>query len=76
MVMCPKDVNGMANIEDPDQTAPRGAVQFGSALFAMTMSVRKTYVHYSTLFSSKQEGFILITAINLVKFCRHLKLKS
>ena len=28
------DVNGIANSEDPDQTAPLGAVWSGSALFA------------------------------------------
>ena len=26
MVSCPKNANGIANSEDPDQTAPRGAV--------------------------------------------------
>ena len=30
------DANGIANSEDPDQTAPLGAVWFGSALFALT----------------------------------------
>ena len=29
-----KDANGKANSEDPDQTAPLGAVLSGSALFA------------------------------------------
>ena len=32
--MSPKDVDGMANSVDPDQTAPLGAVWSGSALFA------------------------------------------
>ena len=32
----PKDVDGMANSVDPDQTAPLGAVWSGSALFAQT----------------------------------------
>ena len=31
-----KDANGKANSEDPDQTAPQGAVCSGSALFAQT----------------------------------------
>ena len=31
--MCPNDADGMANSEDPDQTAPIGAVGFGSSLF-------------------------------------------
>ena len=31
-----KDANGIANSEDPDQTAPLGAVCTGSALFAQT----------------------------------------
>ena len=31
-----KDANGIANSEDPDQTAPLGAVWSGSALFAQT----------------------------------------
>ena len=32
--MCPNDADRMANSEDPDQTAPLGAVWSGSALFA------------------------------------------
>ena len=32
--MSPNDADGMANIVDPDQTAPLGAVWSGSALFA------------------------------------------
>ena len=32
--MNPDDADGMANSVDPDQTAPLGAVWFGSALFA------------------------------------------
>ena len=35
-VMHPKDVDSIANSEDPDQTAPLGAVSSGSALFAQT----------------------------------------
>ena len=31
-----KDANGIANSEDPDRTAPLGAVCSGSALFAKT----------------------------------------
>ena len=31
-----EDANGIANIEDPDQTAPLGAVWSGSTLFALT----------------------------------------
>ena len=34
--MYPKDAEGIANSEDPDQTAPLGAVWSGSALFAQT----------------------------------------
>ena len=34
--MSPKDAHGIANSEDPDQTAPLGAVWSGSALFAQT----------------------------------------
>ena len=33
-VMCPKDADGMANSEGPDQTTPLGAVWSGSTLFA------------------------------------------
>ena len=33
---CQNDANGIANSEDPDQTAPLGAVCIGSALFAQT----------------------------------------
>ena len=33
---CPKGVNWIAYSEDPDQTAPLGAVWSGSALFAQT----------------------------------------
>ena len=32
--MSPNHADGMANSEDPDQTAPLGAVWSGSALFA------------------------------------------
>ena len=28
-VFCQKDANGIANSEDPDQTAPQGAVDLG-----------------------------------------------
>ena len=35
-VLCSKDANRMTNREDPDQTAPWGAVWSGSALFAQT----------------------------------------
>ena len=35
-MFCPKDANVIANSEDPDQTAPIGAVWSGSALFAQT----------------------------------------
>ena len=34
--MSPNDADGMANSVDPDQTAPQGAVQSGSAPFAQT----------------------------------------
>ena len=34
--MSPKDVDGLANSEDPDQTAPIEAVWSWSALFAKT----------------------------------------
>ena len=34
--MCPKDIDGMANSVDPDQTAPKEAVWSGSTLFAET----------------------------------------
>ena len=35
-VMSLNDADGMANSEDPDQTAPLGAVWSGSALFAQS----------------------------------------
>ena len=35
-VFCQKHGNGIANSEDPDQTATLGAVRSGSALFAQT----------------------------------------
>ena len=34
--MSPKDADGIANSEDPDQTAPLGAALSGSVLFAQT----------------------------------------
>ena len=34
--MSPNDADGMADSVDPDQTASRGAVWSGSALFAQT----------------------------------------
>ena len=33
-VMSPNDADGMAKSVDPDQTAPLGAIWYGSALFA------------------------------------------
>ena len=36
-----KNANGIANSEDPDQTAPLGAVCSGSALFAQTNLSKK-----------------------------------
>ena len=36
-----KDANAIANSEDPDWTAPLGAICTGSALFAHTCFVRK-----------------------------------
>ena len=39
--MPPKDAEGIANSEDPDQTAPLGAVLSGSALLCPDLSVRK-----------------------------------
>ena len=35
-IFCQKNVNGIANSGDPDQTVPLGAVLSGSALFAKT----------------------------------------
>ena len=49
-----KDVDGIANIVDPDQTAPLGAVWSGSALFAKAClsenlgSLRYTMKEWST----------------------------
>ena len=40
-IFCSKDANGIANSEDPDQTAPLGAVWSGSALFAKTYPSEK-----------------------------------
>ena len=34
--MCPKEIDGIANSVDPDQTAPLGAVWSGSTLFVQT----------------------------------------
>ena len=34
--MCPKDADGIAISEDPDQTTPLGEVRSGSALFAQS----------------------------------------
>ena len=36
MLFCRNGAKGIANSEDPDQTAPLGAVWSGSALFAQT----------------------------------------
>ena len=47
--MCPKDVDGIANSVDPDQTAPLGAVWSGSTLFALTyLSENLGTIWYST----------------------------
>ena len=54
-IFCPKAAIGIANSEDPDQTAPLGAVWSGSALFALTFvsanlwSLR--YVHFDIAIS-------------------------
>ena len=39
--MPPKDADGTANSEDPDQTVPLGTVLSGSALFAQPCFVQK-----------------------------------
>ena len=45
--ICQNGANGIANSEDPDQTAPRGAVCSGSALFAKTyLSENLGSLHY------------------------------
>ena len=42
-----KDANGIANSEDPDQTAPLGAIRSGSSLFAQTnMSENRGSLRY------------------------------
>ena len=55
--MCPKDVDGIANSVDPDQTAPVGAVWSGSTLFAQTYLSENLatiqYVGSKMLYSSK-----------------------
>ena len=45
-VFCQKDANGIATSEDPDQTAPLGAVWSGSALFTQTYLSENC--HYGT----------------------------
>ena len=51
-VLCSKDANRITNREDPDQTAPWGAVWSGSALFAQTYLSRYLkllrYAHHFT----------------------------
>ena len=48
--MSPNDANGMANNVDPDQTAPLGAVWFGSVLFAQTcLSEKLGKLGYNTI---------------------------
>ena len=44
--MYSKDADGIANNADPDQTAPRGAVWSGTALFAQAY-LSKNLGHYS-----------------------------
>ena len=62
------DANGIANSEDPDQTAPLGAVLSGSALFANTYlsenlgSLRYAksmflMEHHNLIFASKNLSF-------------------
>ena len=43
---CPKGANGIANSEDPDQTAPLGAVWSGVCTVCPDLSVRKLRGHY------------------------------
>ena len=48
--MSPNDADGMANSEDPDQTASLGAVWSGSALFAQAyLSENLGSLRYSKL---------------------------
>ena len=48
-----KDGNGIANSEDPDQTAPLGAAWSGSALFAQTcLSENLGSLRYSIIFQA------------------------
>ena len=49
-VFCQTDANGKANSEDPDQTAPLGAVWSGPALFAQTyLSENLESLYYGSL---------------------------
>ena len=71
-----KNANGIANCEDPDQTAPRGAVRSGSALFAQTyLSENLGSLWYlgrkkTAPFSQLQETGILMTRlINFYCLC-------
>ena len=53
--MHPKDVEGIANSVDPDRTAPRGAVWFGSALFAQTYEGHLESSGNSEIFQSRKQ---------------------
>ena len=55
--MCPKGVDGMANSVDPDQTAPLGAVLYGSALFVKAcLSENLGPLRYYKFASKKQRN--------------------
>ena len=49
-IFCRKDANEIANSEDPDQTAPQGAVLIWVCTVCPDLSVRKLKSHYSMNF--------------------------
>ena len=64
--MCPKDVDGIANSVDPDQTAPLGAVWSGSKLFATYLSENLGtiwYIHNIYIFIIFKIEFSIIISI-------------
>ena len=57
--MSPNDADGMANSVDPDQTAPKGAVWSGSALFAQAyLSENLGSLRYYSMVKSHPSMFI------------------
>ena len=71
-VLCSKDADRITNREDPDQTAPWGAVWSGSALFAQTyLSQYLKLLRCNIL----EESFITSNIIIIIRFLINMQVQ-